>query len=79
MSARLYHFVVVYDEANDIFDLDYDTQEARFNDGPIYNSETDKWERLTDADLAFENSSYLRAADALYRVVTDLELREVSE
>jgi hypothetical protein len=38
-----YHYVVVYDEV-DGWRIDPWTEEARFPDGTIYNTETDSWE-----------------------------------
>jgi hypothetical protein len=38
-----YHYVVIYDEI-DGWRIDPWTEEARFPDGTIYNTETDSWE-----------------------------------
>jgi hypothetical protein len=38
-----YHYVVVFDEATG-WRIDPWTEEARFFDGTIYNTETDSWE-----------------------------------
>jgi hypothetical protein len=38
-----YHYVVVFDEATG-WRIDPWTEEAKFPDGTIYNTETDSWE-----------------------------------
>jgi hypothetical protein len=38
-----YHYVVVFDEVEG-WRIDPWTEEARFSDGTIYNTETDSWE-----------------------------------
>jgi hypothetical protein len=74
--AKQYHFVVVYDEETGEFSLDYDTQDVKFDNRPVYDTDADEWENCaghTDDD----NSTYNRAADAIFFAVRDLPLREV--
>jgi hypothetical protein len=77
--ARQYHFVVLYDDDLDEFYLDYDTQEAKFDGSPIYNIETEEWERLTEEHFDDDNTAYNRAGDALSLAIKDLKPLEVKE
>ena len=43
MGNKEYHFVIKFDEGTGIWSWDTDVEEARFDDGTIYNSDTDKW------------------------------------
>jgi hypothetical protein len=77
--ARQYHFVVHYDDILDEYWLDYDTQEAKFDNSPIYNTDTDQWERLTEEHFDDDNTVYNRSADALARAIQTLKPLEVKE
>jgi hypothetical protein len=68
MATQL-HFVVMYDEDRDEFFIDYDSQEVKFKNAPIYNKETEEWEELTIEHFGDSNTVYNRAADALSRAV----------
>ena len=74
--SKQYHFVVRYDAEANEFDVDYDTQDAKFWPGPIYDVKRDLWVRLDD-ELYDDDSPYNRAADALYLAMLNLKPREV--
>ena len=76
--AKQYHFVVVYDTETDEFEADYDTQEAKFDDRPIYDTESGEWEDYGE-ELDDDNSTYNRAADALYFALRSLKPLPVQE
>lgn len=75
MSKRI-SFVVTYDIATDTYEMDYETQEERFDDAgycaSIYNTETQKWERLVDNNWEYDFSAYNRSADSLALVLERL-------
>jgi hypothetical protein len=73
--GKQYHFVVVYDTETNEFEVDYDTQEAKFDNEPIWNNQTEEWEGFGE-ELDDDNSTYNRVADALYFAVRDLKPRE---
>ena len=74
--AREYHFVVFYDEQTDSFELDYDTQDSKFQGSPIFDKDTGEWERLEPNHWADDGSVYNKAADLLYRTMQHLSLEE---
>jgi hypothetical protein len=41
--SKVHHFVVSFDEATGKWKWDTDSEEARFEDGTIYNPENDEW------------------------------------
>ena len=43
IANKEHHFVVKFDEGTGVWSWDTDVEEARFEDGTIYNSDTDKW------------------------------------
>ena len=48
-----YHFVVMYDENTDTFEIDVDTANAVFFEGPAFDSDTQSWyglDELMEAD-----------------------------
>lgn len=50
-----YHFVVMYDEQEDRFDIDVDTANAVFFEGPAFNPDTQTWyglDELMEADYS---------------------------
>ncbi len=67
--GKQYHFVVVYDEESNSFSMDYDTQEVKFQNAPIYNKGTDEWEELTSDNFQNAEGIYSRAAVAIGDVV----------
>ena len=71
--ARHYHFVVHYDDLLDEFYMDYETQEAKFQGSPIYNADTDEWERLTEEHFDNDNTVYNRSGDALAIAIQNLK------
>ena len=42
--AKQHHFVVVYDASTDMFVNDEETLMARFDDGVVWDSDTEEWE-----------------------------------
>ena len=75
-DKRQYHFVVHYDANLDEFYMDYDTQDIKFDNAPVYNPTTDEWEHLTYGDhIDNDDSTYNRSADALAVIIRDLKLR----
>jgi hypothetical protein len=73
---KQYHFVVKFDAETETFEMDYDTQEAVFEDGVIYNPETRAWEHASDNDIDWEGSYYNRAADGIAFAITNLKPAE---
>jgi hypothetical protein len=73
MSANQYHFVVVYDEKSDTFNLDYDTQEEKFENLSIYNTELDSWQPLESRHFEDDNTPYNRAGDSLALALENLK------
>jgi hypothetical protein len=73
--SKQYHFVVCYDTETNEFEVDYDTQDAKFDYAPVYDTTTGEWEGYSD-ELNDDNSTYNRAADAVYFAMRKLTLRE---
>jgi hypothetical protein len=59
--------------------MDYDTQESKFDNSPIYNTETDEWEPLTEEHFDDDNTVYNRSSDALAMAIKNLKPLEVKE
>lgn len=74
--AKQFHFVVMYDEETGKFEMDYDTQDVKFDNCPIYDVDADEWENCL-GHLDDDNSTYNRAADTIYLAIKDLPLRDV--
>lgn len=71
-----YHYVVVYDTVTGEFELDYQTQDAVFANGPVYHEDKDEWRRLHADEWEEDKTDYNIAGDALYRVLhNDLNRR----
>lgn len=77
MANKQYHFVVFYDSETDMFELDYDTQSAKFNDEPIWNKDTEEWEELQDSDWERDESDYNRAGDLLHEIIKGARLGNI--
>lgn len=71
-----YHFVVMYDDETNEFQMDYDTQEAKFNGAPLFDTTTNQWVTLTEEHFGKDETTYNRAADLLYSLVEYLPLKE---
>ena len=71
--SKQYHFVVCYDSHNKTWNMDYDSQDAKFQGAPIYNREIGEWELLTSDIWDDDDSVYNRAGDLLARAVNKLE------
>lgn len=74
-----YHFVVMYDDYNDEFVMDYDTQDAKFKGAPLFDTTTNEWIDLEENHWADDSSTYNRAADLLYNTVQYLNLEQEQE
>ena len=71
-----YHFVVMYDCETGEFELDYETQNAVFRDGPVFDKDTQEWRRLLDYEWENDGTIYNNAGDGLYRALeNDLNKR----
>jgi len=68
-----YHYVVMYDDESEEFTMDYESQDVRFNGMPLYNTETNEWERLEESHWEDDSTVYNRAGDALWFAVKDLQ------
>lgn len=75
-GGKQYHFVVLYNESTGEFEVDFDTQEAKFDNEPIYDESRNEWLGIS-GEIDDENSLYNRAADALFVAVRDLHLRPI--
>jgi hypothetical protein len=73
--GKQHHFVVYYDENTNQWNVDYDTQDIKFDNKPIYDPAEDEWLNVA-GEIDDDNSIYNRAADALYEAITNLPLRE---
>ena len=54
--TRQYHFVIMFDEETKQWDFDIDNEEVAFNNGTIYNKET---QELYDYDSFLKNELLL--------------------
>jgi hypothetical protein len=79
MSYKQYHFVVMYDEHSDTFELDYETQEAKFNNLSVYDSDTGEWEPLEPEHWEDNDTAYNRAGDALASALRRLQALPIKE
>lgn len=64
MSKQI-HFVVMYDTETGEFEMDYETQDDRFRQGYIFDTDKQEWSRVSDDDLHNDDSDYCKSADAL--------------
>lgn len=71
--SKQYHFVVCYDSRNKTWNMDYDSQDSKFQGAPIYDPEIDEWELLTNDIRENDDSIYNRAGDLLAKAVNDLQ------
>jgi hypothetical protein len=78
MATQL-HFVVMYDEDKDEFFMDYESQEVKFKNAPIFNTETDEWEQLTEEHFDSDSTIYNRAGDALAHAVMHMKAFPLKE
>lgn len=70
--SKQYHFVVVYHSDTSEFEVDYDTQDIKFDGQPIWNNDTEAWESLEES-MRDDDSEYSRVADALYFAIRNLK------
>lgn len=75
-DGKQYHFVVFYNETTGHFELDFDTQEAKFDGKPIFDESKNEWLGIS-GETYDENSVYNRAADALFFATRELTLRPI--
>jgi hypothetical protein len=66
------HFVVKYDTETETFAVDYETQDAMFHEGAIYDNGLSCWRRPADDELDNDDSEYCRSADRLFVAVERL-------
>ena len=59
----------------EIFEVDYDTQDARFHEGYIYDTDSNEWSRVSIGELDDDDSEYCKAADALHDALRMIEWR----
>ena len=64
-NNKQYHFVVKFDAETQRFEMDYDTQEEKFHNAPVFDPETNSWVELTSDDIHWDGSLYSRSGDAL--------------
>ena len=75
-SPTQYHFVVVYNTVTGEFDLDYETQDTVFTNGPVFHEDTNEWRKLRTDEWEEDKTDYNIAGDSLYRVLhNDLNKR----
>ena len=63
-----YHFVVFYNSATNKFEIDYDTRQAMFWNGPVYEADTDTWRLLEDEEYK-DGGVYDKASETLFRLL----------
>jgi hypothetical protein len=73
-SKEQYHFVVRYDQETNSFEMDYDTQDSVFAQGPVYDTVINTWARIGDR-IDDNDSAYNRAADAIFWAISALRLQ----
>tara|TARA_R110000823_G_scaffold74029_2_gene170024 strand:- start:44 stop:253 length:210 start_codon:yes stop_codon:yes gene_type:complete len=68
--SKQYHYVIVYDEDNNAFSIDWDTTGVILeeNQGTVFDKDTQEWE------LGFENETYETVYDKLNKL---LEIQNV--
>jgi hypothetical protein len=66
----------MYDEGTQEFSMDYDTQEAKFDNCPIYDNDRDEWVELESSIWEDDNSAYNRSGDALAEALRTLTAKE---
>lgn len=71
-----YHYVIMYDDETDEFQMDYDTQDVKFNGAPLFDTKTDTWVELEENHWADDSTTYNKAADLLYNTLQHLSLEE---
>ena len=71
-----YHYVVMYDDETGRFEMDYHTQESKFNNAPLFDTNTDEWLELEARHWETDNTIYNKAADTLYLAINDLTIKE---
>lgn len=63
MGARQFHFVLVYDEADNKWDVDIDNEERAFPYGTIFDTYTDEWHN--ESELFVTNKKWWHDSDNL--------------
>lgn len=70
--AKQIHFVVAYNTETKQFEMDYDTLDVKFNDGIVFDTDTQEWEELDEThgvrDISYE------AGDALAEAISKIEI-----
>jgi predicted KAP-like P-loop ATPase len=76
MSEKVqYHFVVMFDAEDGVFELDYESQSTMFRQGPVFNKETQEWRRLHDSEWEEDGTTYNNAGDSLAKMLRELTER----
>lgn len=80
--SKQHHFVVMFDEENQEFSMDWETTATKFDDGNVWNSETQEWESASIADEDETNYDKQEVLDSilngwLQRINTTLEEEHV--
>jgi hypothetical protein len=66
------HFVVLYDEETDTFEMDYETLGAKFNDETVWDVETEVWCHPDPEELPNEVNL---SGDILAKAIKNLSVR----
>lgn len=69
-----YHYVVFYDTDTNEFQMDFDTLDARFYGGSVFDTNTNEWVPVDDDYFANDNHPYNKAADTLFMAIRNLKL-----
>jgi hypothetical protein len=63
--AKQHHFVVSFDEDTNEFSIDWETTQARFADGNVWNKDGNYWESASIADDDTTNYDKQEVLDAV--------------
>lgn len=74
--AKQIHFVVLYDEETDTFEMDYETLGIKFHDQTVWDTETELWDTPTPEELSNEVNL---SGDILAKAIKNLSVRNNNE
>lgn len=63
--SKLHHFVVYWDSVTGKWEQDPDAAEIHFDRAPIYDTETEEWERVDSTNSADDNKAYRELTERL--------------
>jgi hypothetical protein len=66
----------MYDDKTDEFQIDYDTQDAKFDGAPLFDTASNEWITLEENHWADDSTPYNKAADLLHTTLQHLTLEE---